>query len=270
MDIRTDGARQQNEEKTAAVGCQVEAGLLQLRCNEAPDIRTYYTAPATLAAIEALLCDTIKLLMNHGVEFWADCGTMLGAVRHGGIIPWDDDADLAYIIGGDGVDTVASVELQEAFAAAGFSLQRNRTDAYWQVGTNKSGETVSPVHVDIFSYRMVEFNVAQLIGASVPPGSMMPAIHSTERRYVCDDVRFRQEDPNSTLCNTAYMAGELYPLRRVPFCLSNTALVSGSTDPCTIMMPVVAQAEKVLARSLGTDFMRVARIRGVSTPFALN
>lgn len=38
------------------------------------------------------LCDIFK---KRNVEIWIDGGTLLGSVRHGGQIPWDDDMDFA-------------------------------------------------------------------------------------------------------------------------------------------------------------------------------
>ncbi|MFA6165799.1 MAG: aminotransferase class I/II-fold pyridoxal phosphate-dependent enzyme [Gemmatimonadaceae bacterium] len=215
---------------TAEDGAAVLAAFRGLTPPTGPPPQTLYTPKERVAEIKTMMRRTVLALRDCRVEFWAQSGTMLGMLRHGGMIPTDDDGDLAYRRGEDGHDPLAGCV--EAFRERGLTLQRNRTDAYWQVGTNEPGATISPVHVDLFSYRLA---VDPVDGA---------------QRYLLDDVRFREEDPASSQahCNTKYTPRELFPL------------VDGFRF-YDLEIPMPRESEAVLRRALGEDCLRVMRVR---------
>lgn len=63
------------------------------------EVRDGFYVPSMMkhawAAQLEVLEEIAKICRKHHITYFADCGTLLGAVRHGGFIPWDDDMDIS-------------------------------------------------------------------------------------------------------------------------------------------------------------------------------
>ncbi len=63
-----------------------------------------------------ILMELDRICKKHGLRYFLDSGTMLGAVRHQGFIPWDDDMDLVMMRPEyEELKRIAPVEMKDPF-----------------------------------------------------------------------------------------------------------------------------------------------------------
>jgi hypothetical protein len=99
--------------------------------------RLYFTKSAVMDDLTTLAATAAGLLSVHGINFTLSYGSLLGALRHGGPIPWDDDVDFS-ILGSRSL----------AFMDANFETMCNDANAcglklfrhgdYWKVTLKRS------------------------------------------------------------------------------------------------------------------------------------
>ena len=67
------------------------------------DVREGFFIPGMVKRSWAMQLEVLKVIADickvEGIKWFAFCGTLLGAVRHRGFIPWDDDLDICMLRG---------------------------------------------------------------------------------------------------------------------------------------------------------------------------
>ena len=65
------------------------------------EVRNGFYIPTAIKQAWAATLDVLETIdeicKKHGIRYYADWGTALGAVRHGGYVPWDDDLDICML-----------------------------------------------------------------------------------------------------------------------------------------------------------------------------
>jgi lipopolysaccharide cholinephosphotransferase len=95
------------------------ATLYPHRYNPIVDSIYTRTSPAIVDQVYYLIEKLNAIADKHGLKYWATAGTLLGALRHKGMIPWDDDGDFAILES----DVVKLKDMKEDLAAEGIMLE---------------------------------------------------------------------------------------------------------------------------------------------------
>lgn len=77
-----------------------------------------------LRMLEILKCID-SICEKHNIRYWLSSGTLLGAMRHGGFIPWDDDVDIEMLR----EDYIKLMEILPKELPEQYVLQNNKTDS---------------------------------------------------------------------------------------------------------------------------------------------
>ena len=88
-----------------------------------------------------------RFCSEHGIRYWLSSGTCLGAVRHGGFIPWDDDVDVEMMRD----DYLKLEKVREE--TDDYVLQTWRNDRYYSTSFAKLRDKHSVIYDSLYKYR---------------------------------------------------------------------------------------------------------------------
>lgn len=111
-----------------------------------------------------------KICQEHGIDYWLDSGTLLGAARHRGFIPWDDDTDICMTY--EGMQKFKEVMLNHNLSSE-FVLQCQETDknivSSFVILRDLKSEAIhinNPIH-DRYRYRGLNIDIFPVSNESV-------------------------------------------------------------------------------------------------------
>jgi len=112
-----------------------------------------YTKPDVVKMLYQIIYDTDKILDLNGLNYWIDGGSLLGAVRHKSMIPWDDDIDIGIMY----YDVNKFLSLEKQFKKCGYSISKVFF-GYKIFYTNVpliDGENFSFPFIDVFPFKKI-------------------------------------------------------------------------------------------------------------------
>ena len=129
------------------------------------EVRCGFYIPTVIKQAWATALDVLSVIDDicekNGLKYFADWGTMLGAVRHGGFAPWDDDLDICMMRDDyERFRKVADAELPSGFVIHDYDTKRDHRMFLARV-VNNSHISFEESHLDRFN------NFPYLVGVDI-------------------------------------------------------------------------------------------------------
>jgi lipopolysaccharide cholinephosphotransferase len=137
------------------------------------------------AAQLEVLNDVDVLCKKHNIQYFADYGTLLGAVRHKGFIPWDDDMDISM----KREDYTKFCEIAQKELAGTYEIVNIHTDPTWN---QLLGRIINSREISFDDERLEKFhNCPFAVGLDIFPLDYL-APNKEEDELQCNIIRILQ------------------------------------------------------------------------------
>ena len=182
-----------------------------------------FIAPAPLMLTESTLTSqsahvkhALQFLETHKITYWLTCGSLIGAARHGGFIPWDDDTDVQVPIEFETSLLALSTQIKDA----GMSLV-------------KAGGGFKLCQANWLAYPFID---VIFVGKRSPGSSLLELAYPRNPRT--QTLTFKKAAQWPKEC---FRENDIFPLRRVSF------------EDFAVWIP--RNTEKLIGSMYGTDVM---------------
>jgi phosphorylcholine metabolism protein LicD len=153
-----------------------------------------YKIPETTKIILITMMQKIdKILTDHNIKYFVEGGSLLGAVRHNGLIPWDDDIDLG----------IFDKDFEKIIPL----FEKNLYDDQMQIKLQRTNRDMIKIFVSDLWYKNTE--TGQIIGT--------PTIDIFKYTKSNDKIKLASLKDRQRFKNCYYLKSELLPLKKYNF-----------------------------------------------------
>jgi len=154
--------------------------------------------PETLRKAQLIMLDMLiefdAICRKHQLQYWLDSGTLLGAVRHQGFIPWDDDIDVSMPL----EDYNSFLQIAQSELSSNIFFQTSETDKnfkfdYAKLRSNKAS-------IVEFHEKDNQINYHQGVFVDIFP--MLTIESSEENKNLYDNIFKEIRDVSATSLHT--------------------------------------------------------------------